>query len=376
MRVVMAAHAYPRHPGDVAGNFIARIAETLVAGGHTVAAVAPADRGNARRFTLGGVDVRQVRYAAAEREDLAYSGDMAAKARGWAGRRAFLGLVTALEQGVREAIRDLHADVVHAFWWIPGGWAATRATTAPIVVSLMGTDVALLRGPARLLGRRVLGRARRVTAISRYLAAEARRRTFRPRLPVDLIPMPADTARFTRASRGGGGIATLGRLTTQKRVDLLLDAVHQAGLDVPVTIVGDGPARAALEAQARALGLSRVRFLGALPDAAAQDAIGDADVFAMLGRGEGLGLAAAEALMLGIPVVVAEDGGGVLDLVTDGPGGCVVAPTARAVGQALRTMRADPAARAAARAEGDRLRARLSPRGIADRFVETYAGCV
>jgi glycosyltransferase involved in cell wall biosynthesis len=369
----MVAHAYPRWPGDVAGSFIARTAETLVTQGHTISVVVPADQGNAERRSVNGVTVIPVRYASPERENLAYVGDMAQKVKSLSGLRAFWSLIRALGAGAREESRRINGDLLHAWWWIPGGWAAVR-TGLPTVISLLGTDVALLKGlPARLLGRSVLGRARRVTAISTYLADAARRRTFRHGLAIDLIPVPADVSRFTRASRGGGGIAYLGRLTDQKRVDLLLTAVAHSGLNVPVTIVGDGPARPGLEDLARRLGLGTIRFLGALPNEELPAAIGDADVSAFLARQEGLGLAAAEAQMLGIPVVATTDGGGVLDLVEDGVGGWVVPPTPEAVGKALRTLIGNATARERAQRAGDALRERLNPDSIARAFAAVYA---
>lgn len=373
----MVTHAYPRWEGDVAGAFIARLAEALIAGDHTVAVVAPADRGNARRFTLNGVDVVQVRYADAERENLAYTGAMTSSALTPSGFLAFLSLVGALAAGAEGEARRLQADVVHAHWWIPGGWAATRpGTRTPSVVTLHGTDVALLRGvPARLLGRRVLGRARCVTAVSTYLASEARRRTWRPRLPIDVVPLPIETAAFARRSGGGGGIAVLGRLTRQKRIDLLLRTMHGRRIAAPVTVVGDGPARAELERLAARLGLAQVRFVGAVPPARVPEALGDADVLAFLARHEGLGLAAAEALMLGIPVVAATDGGGVLDIVRDGAAGRVVPPGPDAVAAALQSLLGNAAARDAAHREGEALRARLSPAAVAHRFEEVYRRC-
>ena len=369
----MVAHAYPRWPGDVAGTFIARTAETLVTQGHIVSAVVPADRGQAERRTVNGVEVIPVRYAAPERENLAYVGDMGVKAKSLSGLLAFWSLIRALGSGAATESRRIRADLLHAWWWVPGGWAATR-TGLPTVISLLGTDVALVKGlPARLLGRRVLGRARRVTAISNYLADEARRRTFRFTLPIDLIPVPADVTRFTTVSRGGGGIAYLGRLTEQKRVDLLLEAVSHSALNVPVTIVGDGPARASLEALARRLDLANVRFHGSLADQELPGAIGNADVMAFLARHEGLGLAAAEAQMMGIPVVATEDGGGVLDLVEDGVGGWVVPPTPDAVGKALRGLIGNITARERAQRAGEALRQRLNPDSIAKDFAAAYA---
>jgi glycosyltransferase involved in cell wall biosynthesis len=60
-----------------------------------------------------------------------------------------------------------------------------------------------------------------------------------------------------------------GRLVTAKRVAALLEGVALAierGVSLEAVIVGDGPERSALEAQARAQGITqRVRFVGALP---------------------------------------------------------------------------------------------------------------
>jgi len=376
MRVVMIAHSFPRWRGDVAGSFLLRLADALQARGHQVAVVAPSDGGRGGHLALGAVEVLQVRYAAAPRENLAYTGDMARAAASPSGAWAFLRMVRALRAGARDTARRIGAQLVHAFWWVPGGWAAV-GLPLPSVVTLMGTDVAMMRrAPARLLARRVLPRAARVTALSTFLAGEARRLSGLGALAIERVPVPVDTERFERPASDlpRAGIVYLGRLTAQKRVDLLLDAVHAAKIDAPVTIVGDGPARAELEQHAESLGLGRVRFLGAVPDDEVPALLRGARVAAFLSRNEGLGLAAAEALMLGTPVVATPDGGGVLDIVRDGEGGLVAAPTPDAVGAAFARCLAEPAMVGAAAAAGERLRDELSPEGVARRFEDVYAG--
>ena len=377
MRVVMIAHSFPRWRGDVAGSFLLRLAEALQARGHQVAVVAPSDGGRGGHLALGAVEVLQVRYAAPSRENLAYTGDMARAAASPSGAWAFLRLVRALREGARETARRMDAELVHAFWWVPGGWAAV-GLPLPAVVTLMGTDVRMMGPwPARLLARRVLARAARVTALSNFLVGETRRLTGLRALPIERVPVPTDTGRFegpgAAPAAARAGVVYLGRLTAQKRVDLLLDAVHAARLDAPVTIVGDGPARADLERRAGALGLRDVRFLGAVPDAEVPGLIRSARAAAFLSRNEGLGLAAAEALMLGTPVVAATDGGGVLDLVQAGQGGVIAAPTPEAVGAALARCLTEPAMADAAADAGERLRVELSPDGVARRFEEVYA---
>lgn len=372
----MIAHSFPRWVGDVPGSFLLRLAEALVARGHRVAVVAPADRGKGGRLTLGAVELLQVRYAAAEREDLAYAGDMGSKAKTPGGALAFYRLVRALRSGARDEVRRLDADLIHAFWWVPGGWAALPLDR-PQLVSLMGTDVAMMRSlPGRLLAHRVLGRASRLTALTTFLADEARRVIGRPNLAIERVPVPVDVERFaepTGAPAPRAGIVYLGRLTTQKRVHLLLRAVHAAGIKDAVTIVGDGPARAELEGQAARLALGNVRFLGTVPDADVPGLVRGAAVAAFLSEREGLGLAAAEAQMMGTPVVATTDGGGVLDLLTDGAGASVVAPDPQAVGAALARLLGDSAASEAAASAGRRLRAELSPDGVAATFERIYA---
>jgi glycosyltransferase involved in cell wall biosynthesis len=335
--------------------------------------VVPADHGADQPRDLDGVAVHPVRYAAAEREDLAYAGDMIAKVRSVSGAWAFRGLLRALAAGTRAAARRLDAHLVHAFWWMPAGWSAVGGRHS-VVLSLMGTDVALMRSiPARLAARRVLRRARAVSAISTYLADQARERTDLASLMIDRVPMPADTTRFTGTGPGGGGIVYLGRLSGQKRVDLLLRALKAAAIDAPVTIIGDGPARPALEADARRLGLGNVHFRGQLDDDAVVATLRDADVLAFPSRHEGLGLVAAEAQMLGVPVVATTDGGGVLDLLEHGAGARIVAPEPAAYGAALKACLGDAALRQAAARAGERLRDALAPDAIAERFELVYA---
>src|SRR5207302_1459651 len=197
--------------------------------------------------------------------------------------------------------RDERLDVVHAHWWIPAGvsaWLAGR----PYVVTLHGTDVALLERSraARLVGRRVLHGAAAVTAVSSYLAVRAARAVQLQPGRILVQPMPIDTQGFSRTSRGGGGIVTVGRLTSQKRIDLLLDALAELrtrGRTPALTIVGNGPARPGLDRRVAELRIAgQVRFLGEVPPERIPDAVGDADVFVFPAVGEGLGLVAAEAV--------------------------------------------------------------------------------
>jgi glycosyltransferase involved in cell wall biosynthesis len=97
-------------------------------------------------------------------------------------------------------------------------------------------------------------------------------------------------------------IGTLGRLHKGKRCDLLLTAAAPLlGPDRVLLLVGAGPERSALEAQACDLGVAdHVVFGGELPAAAVLSAM---DVFASPSAAETFGLAILEALASGLPTV-------------------------------------------------------------------------
>lgn len=131
----------------------------------------------------------------------------------------------------------------------------------------------------------------------------------------------------------------VGRLQPRKRLDLLLAAC--AALDPPpeLEIVGDGPARPALERLAQQH-FPRARFLGAQHGPALEAAFARADLFVLPGTG---GLAVQQALGYGLPVVVAEGDGTQRDLVRPENGWLIPPGDGAALAEALRQALADPA---------------------------------
>lgn len=375
MRLAFLSHAYPRHQGDVAGAFIHRLAAAVVRLGHEVMALAPSDLGAGGGEILDGVHVRRIRYAPDSLETLAYRGTMADALGSLTGIASVGSFVAA------HAIAAWYApvDLVHAHWWVPGGISARLARLAggaPYVVTLHGTDVALLKHSkaARVAARSVLRGARVVTTASSYLADKAARVAGLDPSQIVIRPMPTDVAE--RESHGGAGVVSVGRLTKQKRIDLVIDAVamlKDRGQLLQLTIIGDGPERTVLERRAAERGIAgNTRFVGTVPPDKIAEAIGDADLFAFPAVDEGLGLAAAEALMLGVPVVACRSGG-VPDIVPDGGAGRLVAPGhLDGFIAAMQELLADPKARQRARDVGRILRLQLSADAAAKVFEGVY----
>lgn len=368
MRVVFLTHNYPRYAGDVSGSFLATLAGGLVRRGIEVRVVAPSDEGRGGAGELDGVPVRRVRYASARRETLAYRGTMQSAVRGPGGLRALAGLWWALRRAAREEL-DGGADLVHAHWWVPAGLAVPRE--APMVLTVHGTDAALVRRSrlARRLARPVFHRARVVTAVSRELAGWVQNGVGRYVDPAHVHPMPVDS-RGRPWTTGGGGAIVVARLTAQKRVALAIDALAvliSCGHELPLTIVGDGPERPALSRQVERLGIEPfVRFVGAVPAAEVATYLANADVMIFPAQGEGFGLAAAEALMSGVPVVACWDGGGVLDVVPESGAGRLTLPSPDPMADTVLDLLADPDRLAVARLVGESWRARLAPDHVAE----------
>ncbi|MEP6589715.1 MAG: glycosyltransferase [Gemmatimonadota bacterium] len=378
MRVVFLTHNYPRHPGDVAGGFLHPLAVALHRRGVDVRVVAPSDRGRGGRDALDGIPISRVRYADAQDETLAYTGTMASATGSARGLKALAGLIRALRRGAREELDGTASDqgIVHAHWWMPAGLASPPEW--PLVLTCHGSDARLLETGwlARMLARGPLHRARVVTTVSQELAHVLERRGRVAAIAGDSVQPMAVTDIDRPWSRGGGGIVVIGRLVEQKRVHLALRAyaiARQRGLTMPLTIAGDGLARAALRMLAGGLQLGDdVRFLGEVPPSEVPGLLGEADVALMPAVGEGFGLAAAEALMQGVPVVACRDGGGLLDVVPASGAGRVVAPTPEGIAQGLMELLADPGAKPAAQEAGAHWRERLSPDFVAERCLGWY----
>jgi glycosyltransferase involved in cell wall biosynthesis len=107
---------------------------------------------------------------------------------------------------------------------------------------------------------------------------------------------------------------------------LLAHALAQVR-DLPwqLLVVGDGPARPAVEAMLRVLGDDRVRFAGLIPEDALPPVYAAADLYVWPAVREAYGLAMLEAQAAGLPVVAGREGG-VAEVVADGQSGVLTPP--------------------------------------------------
>jgi glycosyltransferase involved in cell wall biosynthesis len=115
----------------------------------------------------------------------------------------------------------------------------------------------------------------------------------------------------------GPTLVFAGRLTTQKSLDLGIEAARRAG--VALVIAGDGPDRVELERAGHA------RFLGALPRQRILELFAAADASLLPSSWENFPHTVVEALAVGTPVIATRVGG-VAEVVHDGENGLLVEP--------------------------------------------------
>jgi glycosyltransferase involved in cell wall biosynthesis len=123
-------------------------------------------------------------------------------------------------------------------------------------------------------------------------------------------------------SGAGPHLLAVGRLSSEKGFDLLLEALHSVREFFPavdLAIVGEGREEARLKAQCHELGLeSAVRFAGFIDQPAAL--FRGASAFVLSSRQEGMPNALLEAAASGLPLVVLPASGGITDLLGRRPG--------------------------------------------------------
>ena len=265
-----------------------------------------------------------------------------------------------------ELCADLRPDVVHTHGYRADVLDAivARRLGIPVVTTVHGfTGGDWKNRGYEWLQRRAFRRFDAVVAVSRPLAQELSRsgvpperlhvvpNAWRPAEP----PLDRPTARRVLGKDHDNlCIGWVGRLSDEKGPDVFLESLARLrDLAWTACVLGEGPARPALEARAAGLGIGdRVHWHGRLTGAGRLYRA--FDIFVLSSRTEGTPIALFEAMAAGVPVV-ATSVGGVPDVVSAAEAALVPPGDPQALADEIRAIYRDPVA-AAARARAARAR--------------------
>lgn len=237
-------------------------------------------------------------------------------------RVPFIGYLEA-RAAMRDALRDIRPDVLHAQYLTGDGWLARVSGFRPYAITTWGSDV-YLDAPSsikhRLFARLALGGADLITADSRDLA-DATIRLGAPAERVRIVQFGVDTDRFSpgpppedlRASlrlEGRRVILSPRAITPLYGHELVIRALPRLADDVTAVFVcfnAQAASVAALKAEAVGLGLERrVRFVPAIPHTEMPAYLRLADVVVSTPFSDGTPVTVLEAMAVGRPVVVTD----------------------------------------------------------------------
>lgn len=369
LRVLFLTVSYPTPEAPVAGTFVREHA--LAAAGRCDVAVVHLERAEGVR---GLVEIHRVD---GEEPPL-----WRARYRQRPRLLSALGLVVAGLLAYRRVRREFVPDVVHAHFFLAG--IPALLLRKPLVVTehwsvFLPEDPAQLGPVLRAAARAVFRRAALVLPASRAL--ERAILELEPRTRSRAVPNAVDISLFRpRRRRADGGphrLLSVGLLYDAKAYDILLDAVaalDRRRSDFQLSIVGDGPLRAELEAQAERLDIRGVvTFEGLKPKTTVAELMSAADLFVLASRFDNNPCVLIEAAASGLPIVATEVGG-IPDIVDRGG---ILVPAedperlARAIGEALDHLHAFEPDRIAATA-----RARFSREAVGAALREAYEEAV
>lgn len=201
----------------------------------------------------------------------------------------------------RDCIRIVSEHTTPAAYLAGAKWPALRKTA----MRLLYPSAAAVAVPTQVIATELhalTGRALRIRCLPNPVIHDSAQ---------SAPGAPAEPVSPGRGLRRPWQIVSAGRLVKEKGFDILIAAMGRlAAIDqnCRLTIYGEGPERANLEAQIAAAGLGETVLLAGHVDDLAP-AMAEADLFVLASRREGFGNVLIEAMHQGVPVVATRCGG-------------------------------------------------------------------
>jgi len=339
MSILIATQSY-KHAVNGQATFAVHLAEGLAAAGHQVHILTPSFRGRAYQVLENRVHIHNITAIPLR----PFVNDVA---------------VTPLPgPQVKALLDEIHPQIVHILDHYPLCRSVARAAFRRSLPTL-GTNHFLPENMAPYIpllsrfeaGRRLLDRVLWWSVLSLYSRLDEV--TSPTQIAIDIlqqqglnVPMEAiscgvELERFNpdpkmdrRQTRLRFGLDPdrilflyVGRVDREKRLDVLLRAVHQLDRgDIQAAIAGQGNYLRRLRQLAQELKLDqKLVFLGFIPDPELPALLNSVDFFAMPSTAELQSIATLQAMSTGLPVWAA-DSRALPELVSDGRNGCLFRP--------------------------------------------------
>nr|MBN2278447.1 glycosyltransferase [candidate division Zixibacteria bacterium] len=338
LKVLFITHNYPRQKGDYSGVFLHLLARKLRDYDIQVYVVAPHDKGCELKEEIEGIKIYRFRYALRSLETFAYSGGMhkGILFNPYKWYRLWRFLMAARKLSAR-VIESEGIAVVSIHWVAPnalvGKWLKEKyGDKIRLFLSSHGTDIRVLtKKPVifRLL-RSTIHRAEGWTVVSSFLKKLVAQKDSGAADKIEIIPLPNDETIFypdDKIAEDPNLVVAVSRLTQQKRINYLLEAIRLASEkrpEIKLEIYGKGDERVEIERLIRELEImNRVKICDPIPHEELSKVYNRAAVVVLNSIDEGFGLSLTEA-MLCRTAVIGTKSGGITDIIEDNKTGLLV----------------------------------------------------
>lgn len=328
-KILALSTSYPIRNESVSGIFVHNLYKAM-ADSWSIEVLCPDDERQSGGI-IEGIKVTPVRYAPKWMQVLGGAGGILPSLQTNPLRLLLLPLLL-ISMFAYTLVRARSATVIHANWAICGVVAVIAGKIAgkKVVLTLRGSDVEKSRSSAvfKWQLQMALAGADFIVCVSESMKNDLLRAYPNYADKISYCHNGISEAFFDSTSsprhfNAPLRVLAVGSLIPVKGFDLLLQAFQRASdcNSLHLTIVGEGPQRAVLEALIERYGMqSQVTLAGQLPYADMPEIMASSDLFVLSSHAEGRPNVVAEAVASGLPVISA-DLPGVRDLVIDGENG-------------------------------------------------------